>query len=142
VPPSRRGRRHRARCSFHEGYLDSLPASGAFDAATCFLVSQFILEDGARSEFFRAIAQRLRPGGLLASSDLCADVQSAAYPGLLEIWLRTIAGAGVTPEGLEQMCAVRPARDVEKIIMAGGFESSVQFFQAGLIRAWYSRRAP
>lgn len=32
-----------SRCTFHEGYLDSLPASDSFDAATCLLVSQFFM---------------------------------------------------------------------------------------------------
>ena len=31
-----------SRCTFHEGYLDSLPLSTPFNAATCLLVSQFI----------------------------------------------------------------------------------------------------
>lgn len=138
-----------ARCTFHEGYLDSLPPTAAFDAATCLLVSQFILDPQARSDFFRSIAQRLRPGGLLANSELSADVKSATYPSLLEIWLRTIAGAGVSGEGLEQMCAayrrdvaVLPAAEIESIIVSGGFGSAVRFFQAGLIHAWYSQRAP
>lgn len=41
-----------SRCHFHEGYLDSLSAIGSHDAATCLLVSQFILDQQARSEFF------------------------------------------------------------------------------------------
>ncbi len=45
-----------ARCEFHEGYLESPPEQTPFDAATCFLVSQFILEPEARTAFFRAIA--------------------------------------------------------------------------------------
>jgi len=55
-----------SRCTFHEDYLDSLPTEGRHHAATCFLVSQFILDPGERSDFFRAIANGLRPGGLLA----------------------------------------------------------------------------
>src|SRR5688500_445624 len=47
-----------SRCDFHEGYLDSLPAGEPHDAATCFLVSQFILEPDARSGFFRAIDRK------------------------------------------------------------------------------------
>lgn len=31
-----------ARCTFHEGYLDSLPTSNSFDAAASLLVSHFI----------------------------------------------------------------------------------------------------
>lgn len=137
-----------ARCTFHEGYLDSLPEGAAFDAATCLLVSQFILDRRVRSDHFRAIARRLRPGGVLASSDLSADVNAAAYPGLLDVWLRTIAGPDISAEGIEQMCAayrrdvaVLPAADIESIIVSGGFEPPVQFFQAGLIRAWYATRA-
>jgi hypothetical protein len=41
-----------SRCDFHEGYLDSLPAGERYDAATCFLVSQFILDEQERSGFF------------------------------------------------------------------------------------------
>lgn len=137
------------RCTFHEGFLESLPPTGAFDAATCLLVSQFTLEAPARSGFFRAIARRLGPGGILASSDLSADVKSKAYQSLLEVWLRTIAAPDMSAEGIEQICtayrrdvAVLPARDVEAIIVSGGFELPVQFFQAGLIRAWFSKRAP
>ncbi len=39
------------RCQFHEGFLQSLPEQDAFDAATCFLVSQFILEPGPVRSF-------------------------------------------------------------------------------------------
>ena len=137
-----------ARCAFHEGYLDSLPATEAFDAATCLLVSQFILEQPARADFFRGIAQRVRPGGILVSSDLSADVASDSYRSLLDVWLRTMAVADVPPEGLERMreayrkdVAILPAREVEALLVSGGFESPVQVFQAGLIRAWYSRRS-
>jgi tRNA (cmo5U34)-methyltransferase len=71
------------RCHFHEGYVESLPVKGVYDAATCFLVSQFILEQEARSAFFHSIAQRLKPGGILASSDLASDVGSKVYEELL-----------------------------------------------------------
>lgn len=137
-----------ARCAFHEGYLETLPPAEPFDAATCLLVSQFILDMQARARFFGAIAGRLRPGGLLASSDLSGDVESQSHASLLEVWLRTISGPDATAEAVEQMCAayrrdvaVLPARRIEDLLLAGGFESPVQFFQAGLIHAWYSKRA-
>ena len=79
------------RCYFHEGYLDSLPTEENHDAATCFLVSQFILEKEARSEFFQQIANRLKPGGILASSDLSAEVGSESFEALLRIWQRVMA---------------------------------------------------
>ncbi|WP_346838423.1 class I SAM-dependent methyltransferase [Microbulbifer sp. SAOS-129_SWC] len=148
--------RHRAReqgiaerCTFHQGYVESLPATETFDGATALLVSQFILAPQARSEFFRDIARRLHSGGILVSSDLSADIHSEEYHGLLEMWLRMMQAAEVTPEAVERMrtayardVAVLPAGEVEEIIGAGGFGAPVQFYQAGLIRGWYSRRKP
>lgn len=136
-----------SRCYFHEGYLESLPIEGAHDAATCFLVSQFILEQEARREFFGAIAGRLPPGGILASSDLAAEFGSEDYEALLHAWLSMMAAADIPPEGLEHMraayardVAILPPATVASIVKAGGFESPVQFFQAGLMHAWFAKR--
>lgn len=137
-----------ARCEFHEGYLDTLPTTKPFDAATCFLVSQFMLEPAVRSAFFRGIATRLRRGGILASSDLSSDRESPEYDALLKAWMQTMSGAGVSAEMLDNMrvayakdVGVLPASQVEQIIVAGGFELPVKFYQAGLISAWFSRSA-
>ncbi len=136
-----------SRCEFHEGYLASLPALKSHDAATCFLVSQFILDEVERSRFFREIAERLKPGGLLASSDLASDVDSPEYDVLLHAWMNMMAGADISPEAVERMRnayandvgVLSPAK-VASIIEAGGFVLPVPFFQAGLIHAWISRR--
>ena len=138
-----------SRCEFHCGYLDSLPSSKAFDAATSILVSQFILGNAARVDFFRAIANRLRPGGQLVSADLASDVNSEAYQSLLEVWLRMMTAAEVTEEMRERMrttygrdVAVLPPEDVASLIMSGGFKAPVLFHQAGLIHAWYAHWNP
>lgn len=135
------------RCAFHEGYLDSLPAAEPFDAATAFLVSQFILDRREREAFFRAIGEQLRPGGLLASSDLASDLGAAGQGPLLEVWFRTMATADLSAEALQRMreayqrdVAVLPPAEVEAIIRAGGFEAPVRFFQAGLIHGWFTRK--
>ena len=72
-----------SRCTLHEGFLDSLPEMEMHDAATSFMVSQFILDKAARSAFFPSIAQRLKPGGILASSDLSSKVGSPEYHALV-----------------------------------------------------------
>lgn len=135
-----------SRCEFHVGYVESLPAEATYDGATCFLVSQFILDQRARQDFFGSIATRLRPGGILASSDLASDTGSKEYSVLLPAWISTMAAAGVQPDVLERTraayakdVAILPSSAVASIIMAAGFESSVQFFQAGLMHAWISR---
>lgn len=137
-----------SRCVFHAGYLDSLPLSDAFDAATCLLVSQFMLDREARSGFFRAIAQRLKPGGILVSSDLASDVHSRTYENLLEVWWQLMKTADVPPDGIERLrdayrrdVAVLPPQQIAAIIAAGGFANPTLFFQSGLIHAWYSSRA-
>ena len=137
------------RCVFHEGYLDSLPPSAAFDAATSLLVSQFILAPEARAGFFRAIAERLQPGGYLVSADLASDTTSATYQSLLEVWIRLMRETGSPPEQLEKMrvtygrdVAVLPLEQVSSIIASGGFGTPVLFLQTGLIHAWYAQRTP
>ena len=132
---------------FHQGYLDTLPEHELHDAATCFLVSQFLLEPAVRTGFFGQIAQRLKPGGLLASVDLAADIQSPAYEVLLPGWMTLMAAAGVDAQTLERAraayardVAVLPAPQVAGIIQAAGFNAPVQFFQAGLIHGWLSVR--
>ncbi|ASK33291.1 class I SAM-dependent methyltransferase [Alloalcanivorax mobilis] len=137
------------RCDFHQGYLDSLAGETLHDGATCFLVSQFILDKDDRSALFRGIAARLKPGGVLASADLSAQRDSQQnYESLLRVWQRVTAPAQAGEEGLQRMkaayakdVAVLPAAEIVAILQAGGFEAPVPFFQAGLIRAWFSKRA-
>lgn len=136
------------RCDFHEGYLDSLPpATAPFDAATALLVSQFILNPDARAGFFRAIAERLRPGGYLATADLASDTTSANYQSLLEVWIRLMRETGSPPEQLERLrvtygrdVALLPLEQVSSLIASAGFETPVLFLQTGLIHAWYAQR--
>lgn len=135
-----------SRCVFHEGYLDSLPPSEAFDAATALLVSQFIPAPEARGGFFRNIAARLRPGSYLVSADLASDLTSANYQSLLEVWLRLMRETGSSPEQLEKLrdaygrdVAVLPIEQISAIIASAGFERPVLFLQTCLIHAWFAR---
>ncbi len=137
-----------SRCSFHHGYLESLPVDEPHDAATCFLVSQFILDAEARSDFFRQIADRLVPGGILANADLSADVASRDYDEMLAVWQRVMATSEVSAEALDRMksgyakdVAILPSAAVASIIERGGFDKPVEFFQAALVRGWFARRA-
>jgi SAM-dependent methyltransferase len=65
-----------SRCTFHAGYLDSLPESDSFDAATALFVSHFIMEPEQRRNFFHQIARRLHPQGYLISADVAYDLSS------------------------------------------------------------------
>jgi len=135
------------RCTFHAGFLDSLPEAAPHHGATCFLVSQFILEPEDRTGLFRAIAARLQAGGVLASTDLAADTASASYESLLGTWFRVMTAGGLDHEAMERMraayardVAVLPPWRVAGLIESAGFTPPVQFFQAGLIHGWFSTR--
>jgi len=136
-----------SRCTFYHGFLDEVPLDEVHDGATCLLVSHFILDRAARSAFFRTIADRLRPGGLLASSDLASGAVGTDFETLLRIWMSVVAGGIVSAERLNRTreafakdVAVLGSAEVASIIAAGGFEQPVQFFQAGCLHAWCSRR--
>lgn len=136
-----------SRCTFHEGYLDSLPDSDPFDAATCLLVSQFLKEAEERSRFFGRIAQRLRPGGILINSDLVLGLTPPVHESLFEVWLRMLGGSGWSEKDIEKMrsawrlhIAVLTPTEIEAIIAAGGFDTPVLFFQTLFIHAWFSKR--
>jgi tRNA (cmo5U34)-methyltransferase len=140
-----------SRCTFHEGYLDSLPASDPFHAATCLLVSQFFIQQEERRNFFRQIAARLLPDGYLVSSDLASDMSSSAYRSLLEVWVRMLRSseAPAEEEEIEKFLtsygrdvALLPPQEVEAIIASSGFDAPVLFFQTLLIHAWYTKRTP
>ena len=136
-----------SRCTFHEGYLDSLPESDSFEAATCLVVSHFIMEKEERRNFFNQIALRLRPQGYLISSDIAYDMSTSDYQSLLEVWLRVMKSAELPEDDIEKMraaygrdVAVLPPQEVASIIASAGFNTPVLFFQNLLIHAWYSRR--
>jgi tRNA (cmo5U34)-methyltransferase len=98
--------------------------------------TQFILEEGERSTFFSEIAERLKPNGLLASSDLASEVESSEYAVLLHGWMKMMSAADISPEALERIrrayandVGVLPPAKVASIIESGGFELPVQFFR-------------
>lgn len=137
-----------SRCTFHSGYLDTLPASEPFDAATSLLVSHAIMHTGDRRQYFEQIASRLRPQGFLINADLASDMASAEYQSLLAVWMRMMKYAEIPDEEAEKyragygtLASILPPADVAAIIASAGFELPVQFYQSFLIHGWYARRA-
>ena len=113
------------RCEFFTGYLDELPASRPFDVATSILVSQFITDESERVDFFREIAGRLTPEGVLVSADLSADMNSTSFQELFPAWATLQEMPAEKSEMLQQqwsrMLAIVPPQEVAAIIAKGGF---------------------
>lgn len=136
------------RCSFHEGYVETLPEAELHDAATCFMVSQFILAEEARCNFFRAISDKLKPAGILVSADLSSAVGSFEYKELLKTWVSMLHAANVSAEAIEKThsawakdVAILPPEEVKSIIKRGGFGTPVQFYQSGFLHAWFAKQS-
>lgn len=138
-----------ARCTFHEGYLDSLPPGAPFDGATSLLVSQFLTDREERRSFFRSISARLRPGGLLVSADLAGEIGSAVYERQLDAWLQLMMQInGLTAQQAEGMraaygrdVAILPPAEVAALIASSGFVPPTPFLQTLLIHAWFTTAA-
>lgn len=67
---------------------------------------------------------------------------------LLRAWLQAMSQASLEADALERMragyakdLAILPPAQIASIIQSAGFELPVQFFQAGLIHACFSKRA-
>jgi len=136
-----------ARCTFHEGYIDSLPESGAFDAATSILVSQFIMDDMERIAFFKAINNHLKPAGLLISADISADLESKNFASLKNVWLQMMLYCGMPEESVHNMIkpfgetvSVQSLEKTANLIAKGGFTNPILFCQTLLIHAWYAEK--
>jgi tRNA (cmo5U34)-methyltransferase len=136
------------RFDLHHGFIDTLPESAPFDAATSFLVSHFLTDAAERGGFFRALAARLRPGGVLLNADLAPDKDDPSYPRLMKTWLATMAIAGMDEAGRERYeemfskaVAAQTPDEVEALIAANGFDAPVRFYQAAMIYAWVCRKS-
>lgn len=136
-----------SRCAFHQGYLDSLPASEPFDAVTCLLVSHFLTKLEQQHELFTQIASRLRPGGYLIHSALASDISTDNYQSLLDVWLHMQRYTGTPEESIAKLpsaygrdVAILPPVQIESLIALSGFGPPVRFYQALLIHAWYAKR--
>ena len=136
-----------SRCTFHAGYLDTLPDAPPFDAATSLLVTHFLLTPGARRDYWAQVAARLRPNGVLMASTLASDLSAPAYQSLLQVWLQMQRYTGTPEDAIAKMpesygrdIAVLPPAEIEAEITASGFDAPIAFYQALLIHAWYTKR--
>lgn len=125
-----------SRCTFHEGYLDLLPDSSLFDAATSILVSHYLGGEEKQINYFLEIAARLRPGAYMVNATLASDTSSPKHKMLLDGWAKMLDYAGMPPFGGNE--GLLPIGKVESIIKSGGFDSPTLFFQTLFIHAWLS----
>lgn len=74
-------------------------------------------------------------------------MHSLEYQSLLEIWRRMLKFAQIPIAEIESTLvsygrnvALLSPQNVESIVIKGGFESPILFYQILLVRAWYAKR--
>ncbi len=134
------------RCRLVTGYVDDVAEDG-FDAVVSLLVAHFIKREG-RAGFYRAIHDRLRPGGRFVSAEICADLDAPEAPAMIEDWKQVQARMGGTPESLanlgemmRQTLGVLTPAETEGLWRAAGFPLPIPFFQAFMIRGWHATKS-
>lgn len=130
------------RCTFHEGYLDTLPDTTLFDIATCIQVSYFMLDLETRISFYADIASRLKQEGFLVNADFSADMADPGFEVLRDAWvaLHHQVELFIKPEYLGRDVAVLSHDEIVAMLAASGFSESVMFYQNLLMCAWCSRK--
>lgn len=130
-----------SRCVFHEGYIDTLSNSRLFDVATSILVSHFIIDEKERIKYFCNISKFIKSEGYMINADLSTDILDTNYTELLNVWvnMHDYAGMSANIESFGRDVSILPIEEIESILVSGGFEKPVLFYQAFFIKAWFSR---
>lgn len=135
------------RCEFYADYLENLSLPKDYDAATSILVSQFINDKEARMDFFRNIAAKLKPNGMIINADLSGDISSSNYEQLLGIWAQMMADGNVQAQTVENIrqthksgISFLPPQEVAGILQSAGFNKPAQFYQMAFIHGWVSMK--
>ncbi len=135
------------RCELIHGYVQDAPNGETFDAALSILVGHFIKHED-RTDFYRQMHQRLKPGGYLVNTEISFDMDSPEFTFMLKNWERVQAIMGATPESLSSLpgtlkdiLCVLPPVEVEDLIRKSGIRMPIRFFQAFMIAGWHGQKA-
>lgn len=137
-----------ARCTFHEGYLGSLDEEQTdFDGATSILVSQFILDEDERRDFFAQIARRLKPSAPLVTADLARASSEAVHQQLFALWMELMLEAEMDDQERQRYrdnfgkgFSLLEVDLLAELIASAGFETPALCCQALHIHTWLARR--
>lgn len=136
------------RCELNQGYVHELQAAERFGAALCLFVFHHTATDSDdRSNIIAEVAKRLVPNGYFISAEISCDLASPDSDDIFEKWKALVRRSGAPEEKIQNLpkmfkehLSILPPKTIEKLLIANGFRSPIQFFQSLLIRAWYCRR--
>ena len=134
------------RCQLIHGYVQDAPKGANFDAALSVLVGHFVPRE-ERADFYQNMLRRLRSGGYFVNTEISFDLDSNAFPSMLENWARIQKLMGATPESIQSLptvlrdtLSVLAPDEIEGLFEASGISVPVRFFQSFMISGWYGKK--
>lgn len=129
------------------GYVNGLPETPAFTAATCFNVLHFLDDDGSKTALLRDIAIRLEPRAPFVLFDLHGDRPSPEFDELYRAWqaywriqgMEESARADFLAE-LEAGIRWAPVERILELLEEAGFVEVRRFFTGLLYGGWIATR--
>jgi tRNA (cmo5U34)-methyltransferase len=142
------------RVNLHLGTLQTLKSSRPFDAATSILVMQFLPDDGAKENFLREIAARLKPKAQspkpkasLVLVDLEGTRASPEFNEFIAVWkaqqLATRADRTDVEKDFEHIVGdiqFVPQSRIEELLHLAGFGHVRKFYSAFLFGGYVAER--
>ncbi|MBH1944492.1 class I SAM-dependent methyltransferase [Erythrobacter sp. YJ-T3-07] len=131
------------RCELVHGYVEDV-ADRDFAAVVSLFVAHFVQRED-RPAFYRAIYDRLAPGGRFLSAEISGDLDAPQFPAMVEDWKQVQALMGANEDSLASLgetlrnvlSVIGPA-ETEALWREAGFAVPVPFFQAFMIRGWHA----
>ncbi|MGE0494596.1 MAG: class I SAM-dependent methyltransferase [Vulcanimicrobiota bacterium] len=131
------------RTTLVHGFLEDV-AVEPHHGATSFLVSHFLTERDRRLGFFRAIAARLHPGGVLVNADLTHGGED--HEQVMDLWFRTLSYS--FPESFQvdnylehfnREVSLLADDEIRRLLVEAGFRQPTLFLKTLMINAWFAR---
>lgn len=131
----------------HQGYIDSLPETKVYDAATLLLVMHFIPEDGSKLLLLQNIVKRLKSGATLVLADLHGDRESGSFQDSLSAWksfyFNRLGNISVEDEKNFQNAINSiyfiPETKITNLLRSVGFRDITRFYNAFLFGGWNAK---
>ena len=132
--------------TLHKGIVETLPETTKFDAATSILVMHFLPDNGAKLEFLRSIAKRLKPGASFILLDIYGGPDFVRE--FAPTWIEHGHQMGIPLEiiqkiekGHAQFHPITEERTME-LLKEAGFTNARRFYAALVYCGWFAEFGP
>lgn len=128
------------------GYIEGLPESEEYDAATLIFVLRFIPDAKRKLLLFQNIAKRLRSGAKLVIVDQYGDPGIDGFQYMSKAW-KNFMKLGGTPTELVNKIMVQAIeqnfvteRELQNLLLEAGFEKITRFYNSFVHGGWVAQK--